>query len=215
VVESLFRKRTGEVQLDSELRFHIEELVKANLTAGMEPGEARKQARLDFGGTEQVKEEMRDIYRIAVAEAMLANMRSAVSFMRKSPLFSVTVVLTLALGIGANSAVFSAIDAILLRPLPFPDGDQLMRLRQINPKIQGEGDAVAPVRLEDWNRMNSTFQSISGYYTEDASETSGGLPEKVTRAVVTPRFPPDVGSRPHWGGTSIVTKSGLAGRTPF
>ena len=186
--KSLFRKRAGEGQLDSELRFHIEELVRANLAAGMEPGEARRQAMLDFGGREQVKEEVRDVYRIAVMETALANVRAAIRFMRKSPLFSITVILTLALGIGANSAVFSAIDAILLRPLPFPDGDQLMRLSQINPKIQGEGDAVAPVRLEDWNRMNSTFQAIAGYYTEDASETSGVLPEKVTRAVVARRF---------------------------
>src|SRR5205823_4438433 len=104
------------------------------------------------------------------------------------PSFSAAVILTLALGIGANSAVFSAINAILLRPLPFPDGDELMVLHQYDGKAKSPSTAVAPVRLEDWNRLNTTFKAISGYYTEDVSETSGALPEKVTEALVAPRF---------------------------
>jgi len=93
---------------------------------------------------------------------------------------------TLALGIGANSAVFSAIDAVLLRPLPFPNADQLMSLRHSTPK--NPATFLAPVRLEEWNRMNSTFQAISGYYTQDESEISGELPERLKRALVAPRF---------------------------
>jgi putative ABC transport system permease protein len=119
--------------------------------------------------------------------------------MRKSPVFSVVVVLTFALGIGANSAVFSVIDAVLLRPLPYPQGDQLMLMQQYNPKQKSPQTFVAPVRLEDWNRMNSTFQSISGYYTEDDSETSGPLPEKLTRALVAPRFLQVLGVSPAVG----------------
>jgi putative ABC transport system permease protein len=119
-------------------------------------------------------------------ETILRNLRLAARALAKAPGFTVAVVLTLALGIGANSAVFSAIDAVLLRPLPFPQSDQLMRLYQHNPK--SPETAVAPVRLEDWNRMNSTFQAIGGYYTEDDSETTGVLPERVTRAFAAPRF---------------------------
>jgi len=119
--------------------------------------------------------------------------------MRKSPSFSLTVILTLALGIGANSAVFSAIDAILLRPLPFPDGDRLMRLDQLNRKAQSAGPFAAPVRLADWDRMTSTFQAISGYYTQNESETSGALPEKLTRAFVAPRFLEVLGISPALG----------------
>src|SRR5213594_4743960 len=85
----------------------------------------------------------------------------------KNPGFTAVAVLTLALGIGANSAVFSAIDAILLRPLPFPQGDELLRLEQFNPRAKGQGGFLAPVRLEDWNRTNTTFQAIAGYYTGD------------------------------------------------
>jgi putative ABC transport system permease protein len=185
---SWFRKGSSDAQLDSELRFHVEELTKANIAAGMAPAEARRQALLEFGGPEQIKEELRDVYRHRIADTMLANLRSAFRFIRKSPSFSIAVILTLALGIGANSAVFSAIDAILLRPLPFPDGDQLMRLAEVRPKLKSPETFVAPERLEDWNRMNSTFQAITGYYTDDSSEISGSLPEKLTRAMVAPRF---------------------------
>src|SRR5580692_2589781 len=156
--KSIFPKRASDSQMNSELRFHIDELTDENIAAGMSPEEARRRATLEFGGQEKFKEEVRDVYRIRFLDATLANLKSAVRFIRKSPTFSITVILTLALAIGANSAVFSAIDAILLRPLPFPGGDQLMQLDQYNPKAQGPKTFVAPIRLEDWNRMNSTFQ---------------------------------------------------------
>jgi putative ABC transport system permease protein len=186
--KSLFRKQAIDEQLDSELRFHIEHLVDENIAAGMAPQEARRQAMLEFGGHEQVKEDVRDVHRVSVIESTMANLKFAMRLIRKSPSFSIAVILTLALGIGANSAVFSAIDAIILRPLPFPNSDQLMRIDQYDTKGKSPQTFVAPVRLEDWNRTNSTFQAITGYYTEDASETSGALPEKVSQAWVAPRF---------------------------
>src|SRR5258706_9748701 len=185
---SLFRKRALDAQLDSELRFHFEKLVNDYIAEGMSSEEARRRAVLEFGGREQIKEELREVHRIPILEALAMNLRFAWRLIRKSPVFSVVVVLTLALGIGANSAVFSVIDAVLLRPLPFPHGDRLMLLRQYNLKQKSPQTFVAPVRLEDWNRMNSTFQSISGYYTEDDSEISGALPEKLTHALLAPRF---------------------------
>ena len=108
---------------------------------------------------------------------------SAMPFARSVtlPASRLIVVLTLALGIGANTAVFSAIDAILLRPLPFPDGDRLVRILQKN--STATETPVAPVRLEDWNRLNSTFEGITGFYTEDVSETSADLPERITARV--------------------------------
>src|ERR1700681_3062106 len=176
--KSLFRKRSLDAQLTSEVRFHIDELTVANTAAGMSPEEARRRAVLEFGGSEQIKEELRDVHRVRVIESAIANLKSAIRFIRKSPSFSMAIIVTLALGIGANSAVFSAIDAILLRPMPFPNGDQLVTIVERNPKINSPRAFVAPIRLEEWNRMNSTFQSISGYYTEKVSETSGSLPEK-------------------------------------
>src|SRR5690242_17786198 len=116
------------------------------------------------------------------------DLRYGIRMLRRNPIITIVALVTLTLGIGANSAVFSAIDAILLRPLPFPNGDQLMRFSQYSTKIKNPQTFVAPVRLEDWNRLNSTFQCITGYYTEDSSETSGALPEKITQAWVAPRF---------------------------
>ena len=132
--KSIFAKRASDAQMNSELRFHIEELTDENIAAGMTTEEARRRAILEFGGHEQVKEELRDVYRVRIIENTVANFKSAFRFIRKSPTFSVTVIVTLAFAIGANSAVFSAIDAILLKPLPFPDADQLMRVEQYDPK---------------------------------------------------------------------------------
>lgn len=223
---SLFRKRTLDAQLDSELRFHIDELTKTNLAAGLSPEEARRRAVLEFGGREQLKEELRDVHRIPIVETALNNFKWALRYIRKSPSFSIVVILTLALGIGANSAVFSAIDAILLRALPFPNGDQLMSLSQSRTTVQNSVPFVSPARLEDWNRMNSTFQAMTGFYAENDSETSGVLPEKLRQAFVAPRFLQVLGVSPalgrdfspdeeHFGGPGAVLISDRFWRRRF
>jgi putative ABC transport system permease protein len=208
--KSPFRK-PDDAQLDSELRFHIEGLVEEKIAAGLGPEEARRQALLEFGGQEQWKEELRDVHRVAAIENTLSNLKFAFRGIRKSPSFAGAIIVTLALGIGANSAIFSALDAILLRPLPFPHGDQLMSVIQYNPKVQNPESAIAPVRIEDWNRMNSTFQVITAYYTEDISESSGTLPEKITRAWVAPRFFQVWGIAPALGREFLPEDSQLAG----
>jgi putative ABC transport system permease protein len=183
-----FGRQSREALLDAEVRFHVEELTRANIARGMSPADAHRQAMLEFGGPEQIKEDLREVHKVQIVDATVRNLKAAFRFLRKAPAFSAAVILTLALGIGANSAVFSAIDAILLRPLPFPDGDQLMKLAEFRPKLKSPETFVAPERLEEWNRMNSTFQAITGYYTDDSSETSGPLPEKLVHAMVAPRF---------------------------
>lgn len=209
------RKRNPDDTLDREIAFHIEELVRSYLVQGMTPEEARRRAMIEFGGREQAKQQMREVHISAFRESIVFNFKAALRFLRKAPSFSAVVILTLALGIGANSAVFSAIDAVVLRPLPYPGGDELMALDQHNSKGRDANRFVAPVRLEDWNRMNSTFQAISGYYFDDLSETSGSLPERVTECLVAPRFLEVMGVSPslgrdfapneeHWGGPSVV-----------
>jgi putative ABC transport system permease protein len=187
-LKALFRRNALERDIDREFRFHIDELTEQNIARGMSPGEAHRQAMLEFGGKEQLTQDLRDVHRPAFLDRAVLNLKAAIRFMRKSPSFSLVVIVTLALGIGANSAVFSAIDAILLRPLPFPDAHQLVLLEQLNPRNKSQDRFVAPVRLADWGRLNSTFQAITGYYTENISEISGPLPEKLTAAWVAPRF---------------------------
>src|SRR5215472_11957282 len=128
---------------------------------------------------------------------MLRNFRHAArrSGMRRG--FTATVMATLALGIGANSAVFSALWAVVLRPLPFPHPERLVTVDQVNSKAKQP--FVAPVRLADWNRLNTTFQSITGYYMQDDSELSGELPERLKRAFVAPRFLETLGIAPAIG----------------
>jgi putative ABC transport system permease protein len=183
-----FRRQRQQQEFDLELQHHIEALTSENLAQGMTFEEARRRALADFGGRAQFRDAMDEVHRLPLIESLTSNLRFALRMMRKAPGLAAAVIFTLALGIGANTAVFSALDAILLRPLPFPQGDRLMLLRQGNRKQQAASPFVAPVRLEDWSRMTTTFQSLTGYYTEDASETSGALPEKVTLAYVAPRF---------------------------
>src|SRR5581483_704958 len=182
------RKSRVERELDAEIRFHLESVVQEKIAAGLSAEAARRETIVEFGGREQIKEECRYVHRVVSVENTLANLKSAGRFIRKSPGFSLTVILTLALGIGANSAVFSAIDAILLRPLPYPNPDELVVLHQFNRTVKNQSRPIAPVRLEEWNRYNSTLQAIAGAYTEDLSETSGTLPERLVEAEVTPRF---------------------------
>jgi predicted permease len=113
------------------------------------------------------------------------HLRYALRVLTRAPAFSLTVILTLALGIGANSAVFSALDAVVLRPLPFPNGERLMRITQVR---DDRPSLVAPVRIADWDRLNSTFDGIASYTVEDVADTTGALPEMARRATVTPRF---------------------------
>ncbi len=191
--------RPHEQEFDHELQFHIDELARELQAQGVSLEEAHRRARIEFGGKEQAAQQLREVHSIALFEAIRANLKSGLRLIRKSPVFSIAVILTLALGIGANSAVFSAINAVLLRPLPFPHGDELMLLRELSSKTADPPTFVAPVRLEDWNRLNSTFQAITGYYTQNDPETSGVLPEKITQALVAPRFLQVWGTAPALG----------------
>lgn len=215
-----------ELNLSEELHFHLEQQTALNIKSGMAPDEARRQARLQLGALDGVKESCREERRGFWLDIWRADLRFALRMLRKNPGFTLVVVLTLALGIGANSAVFSAMDAVLLRPLRYPDASRLMRIFQFDPKVQSPETFVAAVRLEDWNRLNSTFEAITGYYFEDASETSGALPEKLTQVLIAPRFLQVMGVAPalgrdfspaeeRWGGPSVALISDRFWRRRF
>ncbi len=195
----LFDRNRREQEFDRELQFHIDQVTRDFVEQGMTPEEAHRQALLEFGGKEQAAQSLRDVHVVSMLERARANLKAGFRLIRRAPGFSAAVILTLALGVGANSAVFSAIDAVLLRPLPFPHSEELLLLRQYEPAGKNPNEFVAPVRVHDWSRMSSTLQAVSGYFTEDGSELSGELPEKLTRAFVTPGFLQVMGVSPALG----------------
>ena len=181
-----FRSGRAERDIRREIAFHLAERTDQLRTEGYSEEEARRRAERQFGNVTLQAERTRDMDISLLADAVLRDIRYAVRSLSRTPGFTVTVILTLGLGIGANSAVFSAVDAVLLRPLPFPDADRLMELRQ---RVDGTSETnIAPVRLEEWHVLNRTFTAISGYFTEDVSEVSGEFPVRLKRAFVAPRF---------------------------
>src|SRR5207249_3674755 len=150
-LRNVFRPDHIQEDIDRELSFHIAERADELQASGMSEEEAVRTARRQLGNFTVQVERTRDMDVAGWLDALLRNLRYSARTLAKTPVFTATVVLTLALGIGANSAVFSAIHAVLLQPLPFPEGDQLMELRQFSPTNQIP--LVAPVRLEEWNRM--------------------------------------------------------------
>ena len=144
-------------------------------------------------------------------ETLLSNVRYAVRVLRRTPGFTLVVVLTLAVAIGANSVVFSAMDAVLWRPLGFPEADRLVVVNQSIPGAPISN--TAPVRIEEWNEQSTTFAAITGYYRQDVSETSGDLPEKYRLANVAPRFL-DVWRTEPMIGRSFTPADSQAGAAP-
>ncbi len=180
--------RPGRLERDirRELAFHVEERAGELEQDGLSPDEARRRAWRQFGNVPLQAERTRDADVTLWLDAASRHLRLAVRSLRRTPGFSAAVVVTLALGIGASSAIFSALDAALLRPLPYPDGDRLVRLRQVN-GIGTETD-VAAVRLAEWARSSTTFEAITSHRTESVSDTTRQAPERVIRATVMPGF---------------------------
>jgi putative ABC transport system permease protein len=221
---NVLRPSRLERDLDRELSFHLAEKIEELEAGGMSREEAARSARRQLGNFTATMERTRDMDIHQMLANTLRNLRQAVRALAKAPGFTATVVATLALGIGTNSAVFSAMYAVLLKPLPFPNPEQLVVLQQSDPK--SSGPFVAPVRLSDWDRLNTTFQSMSGYYTEDASEISGELSERLTQAFVPRRFLETLGIAPgigrdftqaeeHFGGPPAVLISDRFWRRRF
>ena len=133
-LRSLCRRPSVEFELEAELRFHLDQLVEENMSLGMPPGEARRAAQLTMGGIAQYKEECRDMRRINFIEDLVQDVRYTIRSLAKSSGFAAVVIATLALGIGANTAIFTIVHGVLLRPLDYAKADRLMYLTAESPE---------------------------------------------------------------------------------
>ena len=127
--------------------------------------------------------------------------RIALRSLARRPAFTLTVAVTLALGISVTTTMFSVVDTVLVKPLPFPDGSRLVTVMEANPAKRQTTSLVAPGRLEDWNRENRAFVALSGVYTENVTDTSGGEPERLAGRRVAPRYFDVYGMQPLVGRT--------------
>jgi len=130
---SLFRRSKVEVELEAELRFHLDQLIEENIASGMPPDEARRAALRTIGGMTRFQEECRDMRRVNFIESLAQDVRYAIRRLAKTPAFTGVVIATLALGIGGITAMFSVVQAVLLAPLPYEQPGQLVRVYQQDP----------------------------------------------------------------------------------
>ncbi|HEY6291649.1 MAG TPA: ABC transporter permease [Terriglobia bacterium] len=160
-LRSFFRKSDVEQELSDELRFHLERQIEANLAQGMTPGEARYAALRELGGVEQIKEECRDVRQVNYIESFLQDVRYGLRQLRRSPGFTAVVILTLALAIGANTAIFSLVDAVMLRTLPVRDPGRLVQLLHQypgEPRMTG----FSWQSYQDFESQNHVFSGLIG-----------------------------------------------------
>jgi predicted permease len=203
-IERLFRKKRTEEKLASELRFHLEQRSQELASAGLTPEEAHRRARIEFGGIEGVKEQCRESRRVHVVESLLQDGRYGLRMMQRNPGFTFVVVLTLALGIGANTAIFSVVNAVLLRPLPFAEPSRLARVWHVPPARSFPGMtrfAVSAANYLDWRDQNHVFENMAIYTGASFTLTGRGEPESLTSIPVSPNFFTVLGVQPLLGRT--------------
>src|ERR1700733_7811262 len=160
-IRALFRRKKVESELDSELRFHLESQIENNIRAGMSPEAARQSALREFGGVELAKEECRDERGTQFLEQLWQDVRFGTRMLRKNPGFTAVAVLTLALGIGANTAIFSVVEGVVLAPLPYSQPDRLVMIWESNPRFPRV--YISYLNFLDWQRSAHSFQQMTAF----------------------------------------------------
>ena len=178
-LRSLFRRNTVEAELDDELRFHFEQQVEKCIRSGMTREEARRQARLSVGGIDQVKEECREERGVQHMENLLQDLRYGWRMLVKKPAFTIVAVLTLALGVGANTAIFSIVNAVLLRSLPYRDPDRLVRIFFNEPGVGLRDVRFSKPELDDLQTRAGVFEDVTPIFEGSENLTGAGQPERL------------------------------------
>jgi predicted permease len=198
-LRSLFRRERVEEELDDELRFHFEEAVAKGLRDGLMPDDAARRARILIGGIEQAREECRDARGVRWMEILMQDLRYALRMLRQRLGFTTFAVLSLALGIGATTAIFSIVNAVLLRPLPFAEPDRLVRVRFSNPGLGLHGVLYSVPELEDLRTRANVFENVTGTCRGSVNMTGGVQPERLEVVLANANYFTTLGVTPQIG----------------
>jgi len=189
-----FAKQRRDRDLSDELESHLGMHTEDNLRRGMSAVEARRQAVLTLGGVEQTKEIYRERRGLPMFETLLQDLRFGARMLRKNPGFTAVAILTLALGIGADTAIFSIVNSILLRPLQYPDSGRLIRVYTYTPVEKGLDTTFAG--FLDWRSRNGSFETLAAAWQNDSNLYDTIGPEKIRSACATADLFPMMGVRP-------------------
>jgi predicted permease len=193
-----FMSRKRPVDLDDELQFHLEQSTQTNIAAGMTPEEARRQAGIAFGGVERTREQCYEQRPGRLLEAVLQDVRYARRWLGRSPVFTIAAITTLALGIGATTAVFSVVDSLLLRPLPYPNSGQIVRIwNTFSPRGMNEIPLSEPEFLE--YRQSQSFAHVAGFSLGTVTLTGTGDPLRLVASWGTSELFSVLGTEPFLG----------------
>ncbi len=178
----------ADQDFENELETHLEMLTEENVRRGMTPEEARRAARIRLGGHTQLKETNRELHGLPILETFLQDMRYALRMLRKNPGFTAVAILTLALGIGANTAIFSVVYAVPLKPLPYTNPEQLFTAFQANTQQGIAETGCSYPNFEEWRAQNHVFSELAGILGHQLTLTGRGEPSVVNTSVVTPEL---------------------------
>ncbi len=187
-LHALLYRDTSNIELNDELRFHLDALIERNLAHGMTPQEARKAARAEFGSFAEATQAAYESRGTALLDNFVQDFRYGLRGLRKSPTFFAVAVLTLALGIGANTAMFSVIDAVLLRPLPYPDSDKVVQIYETDSSHGYSKFPVSPYNFVDWKKQASGFSNMAAYEFDSFTYRSGNAAERMAGAMISADF---------------------------
>ncbi|HJX94349.1 MAG TPA: ABC transporter permease, partial [Candidatus Acidoferrum sp.] len=166
--------------MDVELRFHIETLAEDLVRGGVSRGEAMRRAHIEFGGIESIKEEGRKARGARFFDELVQDLRYGARMFRKSPGFTAIAVLTLALGIGANTAIFSVVNAVLLSPLPYANAHRLVLVKELLPNLSAEPFNVSGPDIAEIQKLNHVFEGVGGFRVWTYEFSGRGEPARVT-----------------------------------
>jgi putative ABC transport system permease protein len=197
-LRSIHRRNALERGLDEEIRFHVDQQTEKNRRAGMRPQEARRQALLKFGGIERAKEQTRDEIRTALIEDAIRDVRHGGRLLRRAPGFTASALLTLALGIGATSAVFSIIRAVVLDPLPYRQPDRLVAIWETN-RGGTARNVIAPANFVAWRERTQTLEHLGMVGPANLTMIVNGQPLDVSGLTVSSEVFPAFGVEPALG----------------